>query len=128
VSASRRGRPPGSLAGQASVETALVLPVLVVVALVVLQAGLLARDQLVTIHVARTAARAAAVGGVPAAVSVVARSGVGSRSSVGVAGDVRPGGLATVTVTVDPTRVPVVGRGLGGLRLRERLTVLIEGP
>jgi hypothetical protein len=31
-------------------------------------------------------------------------------------------------VTVDPTRVPVVGRGLGGLRLRERLTVLVEGP
>ena len=115
-------------AGQASVEAALVLPVLVVVALVVLQAGVLARDQLVTIHVARTAARAAAVGGVPAAVSVVAGTGNGSRSSVGVAGDVRPGGLATVTVTVDPTRVPVVGRGLGGLRLRERLTVLIEGP
>ena len=104
------------------------LPVLVVVALLVLQAGLLARDQVVAVHLARTAARAVAVAGPSGAAAAAARSGLGRRVSVSVGGEARPGGLATVTVALDPVRVPVVGRGLGGLRLQERLTVLVEGP
>jgi len=115
-------------AGQASVEAALVLPVLIVLALVVVQAGLLARDQLVAVQTARTAARSVAVSGPAGADRVLAAAGLAGRARVGVSGDTRPGGLATVTVTLDPVRVPVVGRGLGGLRLRERMTVLVEGP
>lgn len=104
------------------------LPVVVVLALVVVQAGLLARDQLVAVHTARTAARSVAVSGGSGAARAVSAAGLAGRARVEVSGDARPGGLATVTVSLDPVRVPVIGRGLGGLRLRERMTVLVEGP
>ena|GEM_PF-2258101 len=110
-------------------ETALVLPIVVLVVLVVLQAVLLARDQVLVVHAARTAARAVAVEGQPAAASrVVAAQGFGSRARTSVAGQVRPGGLAQVAVELDPVRVPIIGRSLGGLRLRERFAVIVEGP
>ncbi|MDZ7734624.1 MAG: TadE/TadG family type IV pilus assembly protein [Acidimicrobiia bacterium] len=48
-------------AGQASVELALTLPLVAVVLLAVVQAGLVLRDHLLVGHAAREAARAAAV-------------------------------------------------------------------
>lgn len=47
--------------GQASVELALLMPLLMVVALVLAQLALVARDQIMVIHGAREAARAVAV-------------------------------------------------------------------
>lgn len=47
--------------GQSTVEFALVLPLVVLVILLVVQAGFVARDQLLVSHAAREAARAAAV-------------------------------------------------------------------
>lgn len=47
--------------GQATVELALVLPLIAVLLLLMVQAGLVVRDQLVITHAAREAARAAAV-------------------------------------------------------------------
>ena len=118
----------GSSRGQATVELALVLPVVATCLLLVLQVGLLARDRVLTVHAARAAARAVAVDPtVPAA-----RAAVGNldddRFRVRVGGDVAPGGLAVVTVSTRPTAVPIVGRLLGGMELRERLTVRVEGP
>jgi hypothetical protein len=55
---SRTGREDG---GQASVELALVLPLVALVLLLVLQTGLVLRDHLLVVHAAREAARAAAV-------------------------------------------------------------------
>jgi hypothetical protein len=51
-----RGEP-----GQATVEFALVLPFVVMLALAILQVGLLVRDHLAVVHAAREAARAASV-------------------------------------------------------------------
>ena len=49
--------------GQATVELALLLPLLMVMALFLAQLGLTARDQIMVTHSAREAARAVAVGG-----------------------------------------------------------------
>ena len=124
-----RTRRTRSAAGQASVEAALVLPVVAVVLLVVVQAVLIARDQIVVVHAARVAARAVAVEGrSTSAARSVAAQGLGDRARVSVSGRLQPGGTAVVVVELDPVRVPVVGRGLGGLRLRQRFAVLVEGP
>ena len=56
--AGRRGR---SQAGQSTVEFAVLLPVLVIAVLVVIQGGLVVRDQLLVQHAAREGARVAAV-------------------------------------------------------------------
>ena len=53
--------------GQATVELALVLPVLFGLVLVLVQAGLVLRDQVLAVHAAREAARVAAIDGDDAA-------------------------------------------------------------
>lgn len=57
----RDGERQGGEQGQATVELALALPVLLIALLVVVQAGLVVADQVRTVHAAREAARAAAV-------------------------------------------------------------------
>ncbi len=114
--------------GQATVELALVLPVVVIVMLLVLQVGLTVRDRLVAVHAVRAAARAVIVEPTEAAArTALGGTGVGGRGRVVVGGDLRPGGFATVTVTLQPTRVPIVGRVLGASRVTERLVVQVEG-
>lgn len=56
----RRTTVPGE-AGQATVELALVLPLLLGITFLLAQVGLLARDRVLVVHAAREAARAAAV-------------------------------------------------------------------
>jgi hypothetical protein len=114
--------------GQATVETALVIPVVVVLVLTVLQAGLLVRDRLLVVHAARGAARAVAVHGSAGSATAGLADVDRSRFSVAVGGDLRPGGLASVTVRARPVRVPLVGLALGSVRLEERLVVRVEGP
>ncbi len=114
--------------GQASVELALVLPVLVVLLLLAVQVGLAVRDRLVVLHAVRTAARAVVVDPTPAAArAALERTGVDGRATVTVAGELGPGGFATVTVAMPPTRVPIIGRVLPAGSVTERLTVLVEG-
>jgi hypothetical protein len=73
--------------GQATAELALVLPVLVLVAIAIIQVGLVVRDYVAVVHAAREAARAASVDGDPdgAAHRVLpgARVHVGPRPDVG---------------------------------------------
>jgi hypothetical protein len=73
--------------GQATVELALVLPLVVLALMAVLQVGLVVRDQVAVVHAAREAARAASVDGDPgrAARRVLARAEVhvGARPKVG---------------------------------------------
>ena len=63
--------------GQATVELVLVLPVVVLLVMAVLQVGLVARAEVMTIHASREGARVAAVGADPAAVrtAVIERPG-----------------------------------------------------
>ena len=82
--ACRRGRCDR---GQATVEFALLLPVLVLAAVAILQVGLVIRDYVAVVHAAREAARAASVDADPAAAAhrVLPGAGVhvGPRPAVG---------------------------------------------
>ena len=114
--------------GQATVELALVLPLLVMVLLAVIQVALVGRDSIAVTHAARAAARAAVVD--PDAASEVAMSSTrldGARMNVVVHGDARPGSMVDVTVTYDdPTDVPLIGRLIGDVELTESLSARVE--
>jgi len=117
--------------GQASVELALVLPLVAVVLLLVLQAGLVLRDHLLVAHAAREASRAAAVadddrGG-------AARRGAqraGPLDDDRLAVTIAPtGGGETVTAHVryvSTTDVPLIGLLLPDLTLTADATMRVE--
>ncbi len=111
-------------------ETALLLPVFLVMLLLVVQVGLLMRDRVVVVHAARAAARAVVVEPTPAAARAALRhlGGNAAEAKIDLNGELRSGGHATVTVTMRPTAVPMVGRLVSGVRLSERLGVYVEGP
>ena len=103
----------GSDRGSASVEFALVLPILLVLVLAVVQVGLFVRDDLVLVGSARAGARQAAVSADDASVrDAVAQGAPGldpSRIDVAIS-RTRRGGPATVSVTyAAPQAVPFVG-------------------
>jgi Flp pilus assembly protein TadG len=97
----------------ATVEFALVLPLVLMMALALLQIGLLVKDQLVVEECARAAARQASVSTDDASVRDAAvQAGVSLDPSALEVGVSRTGAVGTpVTVTVtytDPMSVPVV--------------------
>ena len=111
-------------------ELALLLPLVALLLLALVQAAVVARDQVLVAHAAREAVRAAAVDSdVDAArraaeqagplaadhleVAVTGRDGVGSRVRV------------VVRYTV-PTRLPLVGRALDRVTLRSSATMRVE--
>ncbi len=109
--------------GQATVEFALVLPLIVFGMLAILQVGLVVRDQVAVVHAAREAARAASVRDDPvrAARRVLRRAEVhvGARPAVG-----QP---ITVEVTYhDRTDVPMVGALFPDLDLHARAVMRVE--
>ena len=123
---SRRGL--RSARGQATVELALVLPLVLTLALVVVQVGLVARDSVRVAHAARSATRAASVGLDDDSVRRAASEASGlapSRLSVVI---VRAGDWVTVRVTYRcPTDVPLVGPLAPAVDLRDQLTMRVEG-
>ena len=116
--------------GQAAVELALSLPLLALLALVILQVALVARDQVLLTHAAREAAREASV----AADAGAARRGAlaGSRldaDRLAVTTEGRAGAGSRVTARLtyrSPTDVPVIGRLVGDVRLRATVTMRVE--
>lgn len=117
-------------AGQASVELALVLPVVVLLALLVVQVGLLARRQVLVAHAAREAVRAASVaepGTSGGALGTGLEGGLDPDRLEVVAADGGPG-LVRVEVTyVDPTDVALVGPLLPAVTLRAAAVMRREG-
>ena len=116
--------------GQATVEAALVLPLVVTMLLAVVQVGLVVRAQVLATHAAREAARAAAVDADPDA-AVRAATGASSldphRMSVAVSGRAGPGSHVHVEITyTEPTDVPLVGALLGDLTLHASATMRVE--
>ena len=112
--------------GQASVELALVLPVLILFLLGLVQTALVARDQVLLQDAARAAAREASVGAAPSRVRDAAR-----RSLAGVTIDVqRQGGVGDPVVVVaryhDRTAVPFVGGLFPDVDLTARATMRAE--
>lgn len=95
--------------GQATVEFALILPLVVFLLLAILQTALIVRDYVAVVHAAREAARAASVDRDPAAASDAARRvlrdanvDVGSRPAVG-------GPIRVEVRYVSHTDLPLVG-------------------
>lgn len=118
--------------GQASVELALLLPIVVVLLLAVLQVGLLARDVVLVTHASREAARAAATDPDPRAARRAAAESSGladDRLRVRASGRGEAGSRVAVTVTYRaPTSVPLVGALLGDRTIRSSATMRVEGP
>lgn len=118
------GPPPRrrSESGQATVEFALCLPVILAVLLGLVQAGVVVRDQVLLTHAAREAVREAAVqdGGDAPRKAAVARSGLDPRRlQVEVSGQ-RKGSkrvAARLSYRV-PTEVPLVGLMVPDVTLR----------
>lgn len=125
----RRHRGDG---GQATVELALVLPVVALLALLVAQVAVLAHRQVLVVHAAREAARAGAVAESPGEVAAAARRGAELagglprerlRVQASLVGD-----RVHVTVTYDdPTDVAVVGPLVPDLSLQATATMRWEG-
>ncbi len=100
--------------GQATVEFALLLPVVVVTLLLIAQIGLVARAKVMLTHAAREGVRVAAVGGSDAQViEAVKDAGVLGDNQIKVS-VVRESAIVTVLVVyVMKTDVSVVGAVLG---------------
>jgi hypothetical protein len=127
--------PPGAEAGpaedgQAAVELALVLPLLAVLALALLQVGLVVRDQVRVTFGAREGARQAAVDENRRDVrrAVLASTGLDAdRLDVELRGRGPPGGRTTVVVRYRaPTELPLVGRLAGDVHLEGVAAMRVE--
>lgn len=103
------------------------LPLVLTLALALVQVGLVARDTVRVTHAARGAARAAAMGLDDDAVRGAAAEGSGlSPSRLSVAID-RDGEWVTVRVSFRcPTDVPLVGAVAPAVVLRDQLTMRME--
>lgn len=116
--------------GQATVEAALVLPLVVLLLLSVVQVGLLVRAEVLVTHAAREAARAAAVDDDPQAAAHAAELATTldpHRLTVHVAGRDGSGSRVRVDVTYNaPTDVPLIGSLLGDVTLRAEATMRVE--
>ena len=118
--------------GQTTVELALALPVVAVVALGLLQVGLVVRDQILVTHAAREAVRAAAVSDDPAAPQAAAERGATgldpARLRVAVVQREEPGGSVEVRVTYRAaTELPLVGPLVGDADLQASAVMRVEG-
>jgi Flp pilus assembly protein TadG len=125
--AARRG---GSDGGQATVELALVLPLVALLLLALVQAALVVRDQILVTHAAREAVRAAAVDADPAAPDLAARAAgplAADGLSVEVSGRGRVGSRVRAVVRYrTPSRLPLVGHLIGDLVLSDSATMRVE--
>jgi hypothetical protein len=124
------GHGGGTEDGQATVELALLLPVVMILVLLVLQVALVARDAVLVSHAAREAARVTAVDADPAAARAAATGTTGlapERLHVQVSGRGGPGTRARVELRYRaPTEVPLVGRLLPDPVLAAAVTVRVE--
>jgi Flp pilus assembly protein TadG len=116
--------------GQSAVELALVLPLLALLALVLVQVGLVVRDQLLVLEAARAGAREAAVTADAGAVTGAARGATtlaADRLRVETGRRPPPGGTVSVTVRYRaPTSVPLVGRFVGDVELDATASMRVE--
>ena len=112
--------------GQATVEFALLLPLVVMAALAVVQVALIVRDHVGTVHAAREAARAASVDPDPARATRAARHVLaGARVRVGPRPEV--GEQISVEVSyVSKTNLPLVGALFPDPRLRATVVMRVE--
>ena len=116
--------------GQATVELALLLPLVALLLLAVVQVAVVARDQVLVAHAAREAVRAAAVDpDVDAARRAAEQAGPLAADRLGVEVTGRDGVGSRVRVVVSytvPTRLPLLGRALDDVTLTASATMRVE--
>lgn len=116
--------------GQAAVELALSLPLVVLLLLAAVQTGLVVRDQILVVHASREAARAAVVSAEPGAARRAAAGSSGlaqQRLTIDQGPRGAPGSALRVAVRyVSPTEVPLVGPFLPDVILRATTTMRVE--
>jgi Flp pilus assembly protein TadG len=117
----------GGSSGQASVEFALALPIVVVMALGLVLVGAAVRNELAVELAAREGARAAAVSATPAvAATNAATRAVALPIDVATTSDAS---TVTVTVTyVDPMDVAIIGSLIGPVAHAASATMVLEPP
>jgi Flp pilus assembly protein TadG len=123
-----RGRAPRVLgeSGQATVEFALILPLVIFAALAIVQVGLLVRDHLAVVHAAREAVRAVSVDPDPSSAVHAARQ---TLPDADVDVSPRPSVGEPITVEVryrSVTDMPLVGVLFPDPVLRSRAVMRVE--
>ncbi|MGH9235374.1 MAG: TadE/TadG family type IV pilus assembly protein [Acidimicrobiales bacterium] len=125
-----RQRARGGERGQATAELALVLPLVATLLLALVQAAVVARDQVLVAHAAREAARVAAVDeDVESARLAAEQAGplATDRLDVEVTGRGEAGSRVRVVVRYTlPTRLPLIGRALDDVTLTASATMRVE--
>ncbi len=120
-------RRAGEGRGQATVEFALVLPLVLGLLLFVVQLGLVVRDQIMVVNAAREGARQAAVEPSSAAVTAAAQGSGALDPARMTVGLLEGSGTVTVTVTYrSQTNVPIIGVLVSDITLRESTTMRLE--
>ena len=121
---------PRGQEGQAAVELALVLPLVALLLLAVVQAGLVVRDQVLVVHAAREAARAAAVdpsAGAPRQAALAAAPLDAGRLDLQVSRSGRSGDPVSVAVSYrSATFAPMIGPLLPDVVLRAKASMRRE--
>ena len=122
----RRGG--GNDDGQATVELALALPLVMVVLLGAVQVALVARDQIATVHAAREGARAAAVAAAPepAGTDAVRQASGLDPNRLVVAVAERAWRVEIEVRYASPTEVPLIGGLLGDITVRAGAVMRVE--
>ena len=114
--------------GQAAVEFAIALPVVVLLVLGIVQLVVVVRDQLAVELAAREAARAASVSASPDAAARRAADGATGLSPLAVATSVA-GDRVTVSVEyASSTDVPLIGAFIGDITVTATVTMNREPP
>jgi hypothetical protein len=102
----------------------------VILLLLLLQAGVLARDQVLVTHAAREAARVAALDDDRGAIEKAATEAgplVPQHLTVGVEGRGAPGSRVTIEITYRAaTQVPLIGRLVSDVDLHARASMRVE--
>jgi Flp pilus assembly protein TadG len=112
--------------GQAAVEFAVALPIVVLAMLAIAQVGVAVRNEVAVELAAREGARAAAVSADSGAAAAAARRAVDLPMDVAVRVDAT---TVTVTVTyVDPTDIAIIGAAIGPVTHRASATMALEPP
>lgn len=114
--------------GQAVIELAITLPLVVVMALLVLQVSTLGRDQLALWHTVRVAARAAAVSSDPAADADTAAHRATTLRPLAVTSEMDDEWVRVAVQHTTRTRLTLVGSLLPDITLRAAAAMRREPP
>lgn len=113
--------------GQASVEFALVLPIVLLVLLGLLQVGIFVLEKLQVTGAAREGAREAAVTPNRDRIEEAAeRSAHGMEIRVNIDRGSKRGDPAWVAVSAEPTQLPIIGSIVSNLKLESSATMRVE--